>query len=136
MPLTKITISILSNTYRVSQKKGINKNFFSKLLTSSIQRFCIYFQIHTGCPKRKVSIKTFFRSCSLLQFRDFVFILSVSFVWCIICKIWVHLGSFTAVFQRRTCFLAFKFSRKTAIKFQKCFCVTLLQKFVTDCHLE
>ena len=33
-------------------------------------------------------------------------------------------------------FLAFKFSRKTAIKFQKCFCVTLFQEFVTDSHLE
>ena len=29
------------------------------------------------------------------------------------------------------CFLVCKFSRKTAIKFQKCFCVTLSQKFVT-----
>ena len=27
-----------------------------------------------------------------------------------------------------------KFSRKAAIKFQKCFCVTLFQKFVTDYH--
>ena len=34
------------------------------------------------------------------------------------------------------CFLACKFSRKTAFKFQKYFCVTLFQKFVTDCHLE
>ena len=33
-------------------------------------------------------------------------------------------------------FLACKFSRKTAIKFQNCFYVTLFQKFVTDCHLE
>ena len=33
-------------------------------------------------------------------------------------------------------FLACKFSRKTAIKFQKRFCVTLFQKFITDYHLE
>ena len=31
---------------------------------------------------------------------------------------------------------AFKFSRKTAVKFQKCFGVTLFQEFVTDYHLE
>ena len=47
------------------------------------------------------------------------------------------IGRVTAVFQRCACFLAFKFStRKTAIKFQKCFCVTLFQEFVTDYHLE
>ena len=34
------------------------------------------------------------------------------------------------------CFLAFKFSREEAIKFQKCFCVTLFQEFVTEYHLE
>ena len=33
-------------------------------------------------------------------------------------------------------FLACTFSRKTDIKFQKCFCVTLFQKFATDYHLE
>ena len=34
------------------------------------------------------------------------------------------------------CFLAYKFRRKTAVKFQKCFCVTLFQKVVTDYHLN
>ena len=33
-------------------------------------------------------------------------------------------------------FLACKFSTKIAIKFQKCFCVTLFQEFVTDYRLE
>ena len=31
---------------------------------------------------------------------------------------------------------AFKFGRKTAIKFQKCFYVILFQEFVTEYHLE
>ena len=43
----------------------------------------------------------------------------------------MHPRKVTAVFRRRTCFLACKFSRKKAIKFQKCFCVTLFQEFVT-----
>ena len=44
----------------------------------------------------------------------------------------MHLGKVIAVFRRRMCFLAFKFGRKTAVKFQKCFCVTLFQEFVTE----
>ena len=48
----------------------------------------------------------------------------------------MYLGKVIAVFRRRMYFLAFKFGRKTAIKFQKCFGVTLFQEFVTDYHLE
>ena len=43
--------------------------------------------------------------------------------------------SYTSLPEKNV-FLACKFSRKTAIKLQKCFCLTLFQKFVTDCHLE
>ena len=94
--------------YRVSHKKGIDK----KLLFGAAQGLN-------------------------LQFLNlFGFSISVSFVWCIIQRIWTHLGKVIAVFRRGMCFLAFRFSRKTAIKFQKCFCVTLFQKFVTYYHLE
>ena len=48
----------------------------------------------------------------------------------------MHIGKVIAVFQILMCFLAFKFGRKTAIKFQKYFCVTLFQEFVTEYHLE
>ena len=91
---------------RVSQEKGINK----KLLVGAAHDFNPQF------------------------LNLFGFSISVSFVWCIIWKIRAHLVGVTAVVQRRTCFLAFKFSRKTAIQFQKCFCVTLFQEFVTDYH--
>ena len=46
----------------------------------------------------------------------FGFSISVSFVWCIIYRIWTHLGKVIVVFRRGMCFLALKFSRKTAIK--------------------
>ena len=65
-------------------------------------------------------------------FNSFGFSISVSYVWCIIQKIWAHLGKVNSSFSETDVFLACKFSRKTAIKFQKCFCVTLFQKFVTD----
>ena len=62
--------------------------------------------------------------------------MSVIFFLCIIQRIWTHLGKVIAVFLEKYVFLAFKFSGKTAIQFQKCFCVTLVQNFVTDYHLK
>ena len=75
--------------YRVSHKKGINK----KLLFGAAQGFNLQF------------------------LNSFGFSISVSFVWCIIYRIWTHLGKIIAVFRRGMCFLAFTFMRKTAIKF-------------------
>ena len=75
----------------------------------------------TGCPMKKVSMKKpLFEAAEglNLQFLNlFGFSISVSFVWCVIYRIWTHLGKVMAVFLTDMCFLAFKFSRKTAIRF-------------------
>ena len=44
--------------------------------------------------------------------------ISVSFVWCIILKVWTDQGKVTAVFWRCTCFLGCKFSRKQLSNFR------------------
>ena len=88
---------------------------------------------------KKVSIKTFSRSCSKFQFTVFEFIwIQYICTFCLVyhLKDWTYLGKVISVLWSRTCFLACKFSRKTATKFQKCVCVMLFQKFVTDYRLE
>ena len=73
--------------------------------------------------QKKVSIKTFIRSCSLLHFRVFEFIW-IQYI-CKFCLVY-HLKdlgasrqSYSILSETYMFFLAFKFSRKTAIKFQK-----------------
>ena len=65
------------NVYRVSHKKGIDK----ELLFGAAQGLN-------------------------LQFLNlFGFSISVSFAWCIIYRIWTHLGKVIAVFRRGMCFV-------------------------------
>ena len=97
----------LTSNYRVSCRKGINK----KLLIGHAHGFNSQF-------------------LNLFGFKT-----SVSFVQCII-----RFGRIQIKLQQYfgdVCVLkACKFSRRTAIKFQKCLCVTLFGKFVTDYHLR
>ena len=97
--------------------------FMSQEIETIIQNWYIcffYYQGSTGCPiKKGIDRKLLFGAAQglNLQFLNlFGFSISVSFVWCIIYRIWTHLGKVIAVFRRGMCFLAFKFSRKTAIK--------------------
>ena len=57
----------------------------------------------TGCPIKKVSIKILFGAAQGFdsQFLNlFGFSICVSFVWCIILRIWTHLGKVMVVFRR------------------------------------
>ena len=95
--------------YRVSHKKGIDK----KLLFGAAQGLNL-------------------QILNLFGFRLYLQVLfGVSF------KEFGHICAKLWQFFVKVCvILAFKFNRKTATKFQKCFCVTLFQEFVTDYYLE
>ena len=90
--------SLTKNCPKMSQK-SIDKNFYSELLTTSIHSFLIYLD--------SVYLQVLFG----VSFKRFA-------------RILIELQQF---FGDICVFLAFKFSRKTTVKFQKCFGVTLFQ---------
>ena len=89
----------------------------SKTLVLTHLKETSYASLIQGVPKNVIDKKLLVGTAHDFnsQFLNlFGFSISVSFVWCIISKIWAHLSRVTAVFRRRTCFFSVQIQQKNS----------------------